>query len=105
MNNIYTPDNWIVFEAEVNGKTERFVLGGWSGGYLDGDSWRRNSGIERVEDAGDILLFHGYSGSIYKCHKKTNVVRLNIVSIWSAMREHHGAREIKLDQILKELKE
>ena len=39
----YTPDNWVVikFTQQVNGgKTEKVfykVLGGWSGGYLDGD--------------------------------------------------------------------
>jgi len=48
---MYNPDNWVVIK--MNGDDPHYrVLAGWSGGYLDGDSWRMNSGITRVEDAG-----------------------------------------------------
>ena len=30
-----------------------------------------NSGIVRVEKEGDFYLFHGNSGSVYRCHKDT----------------------------------
>jgi hypothetical protein len=74
MNNI--PDNWVVVKVD-----EDFykVLAGWSGGYLDGDSWRLNSGISEVKDDGDYWLFIGASGSIYQCHKKGYGTRMNIV--------------------------
>ena len=71
MKNIYCPDKWVVLRLKA-GKLDSGiykVLGGWSGGYLDGDSWRLNSGIERVTIDGDYFEFHGYSGSVYRCHK------------------------------------
>ena len=61
----YTPDAWLVIDC----KTHYRILGTWSGGYLDGDSWRLNSGVEEVIISNDYYLFKGYSGSIYKCHK------------------------------------
>lgn len=102
---MYTPDNWIVFEFETpDGKKFRKVLGGWSGGYLDGDSWRLNSGIVDVKDDGDYLLFIGHSGSTYKCHKNSNTIRLNIAHIWDKIQKmQDSVKEIKLEQILKEL--
>jgi hypothetical protein len=69
------PDNWVILKiiAKSKSKSETFykVLAGWSGGYLDGDSWRLNSGIEKVEKHGDYYHFIGYSGSIYKCNKNS----------------------------------
>lgn len=41
-----------------------------AGGYLDGDRWRLNSGIDKVEQDDEYYYFIGFSGSCYKCHKK-----------------------------------
>ncbi len=38
-------------------------------GYLDGESWKLNSGIKRVEETDDKYIFHGVSGSEYHCKK------------------------------------
>lgn len=65
----YTPDSWVVVKIVGDEDNLHKVVGGWSGGYLDGDSWRMNSGIERVENGGDVWLVHGYSGSVYKLRK------------------------------------
>jgi hypothetical protein len=62
----HNPDRWVIVGDGENFK----VLGGWSGGYLDGDSWRLSSGLERIEEDGDYYLMHNYSGSVYKCHKE-----------------------------------
>ena len=67
--NEYNPDKWLLFKIEGTDPHYR-VFGSWSGGYLDGDSWRMNSGIVRVEESENHYLFHGYSGSVYKCHKE-----------------------------------
>ena len=67
--NEYTPDGWMIFSVKGKKGTHYRLLGTWSGGYLDGDTWRINSGIERYEVVGDYYLFHGGSGSIYRCHK------------------------------------
>jgi len=67
----YTPDNWVILKIK-EGKYDRGfykVLAGWSGGWLDGDSWRMNSGITEVKQDGDYYEFYGASGSCYRCHK------------------------------------
>jgi hypothetical protein len=61
------PDNWVVVKVA---KDLYKVLAGWSGGYLDGDRWRLNSGISEVKEDGDYWLFISKSGSVYKCHKE-----------------------------------
>ena len=84
----YSPDKWqiIKFTSPEAGDVYK-VLGGWSGGYLDGDSWRLSSGLERIEEDGDFYLMHNYSGSIYKCHKMANGFNMISSSIYSGWRE------------------
>ena len=62
------PDKWLICKLDGE-NTEYRVLGSWSGGYLNGDSWRLNSGITSVVETGDYLEFAGTSGSVYRCHK------------------------------------
>lgn len=78
----YNPDNWLLlkFDTKEHGIFYK-VLAGWSGGYLYGDSWKLNSGVTKVEVDGDYYLFYGYSGSVYKCHKDSEMVRMNIAPI------------------------
>lgn len=67
------PDRWIVLEIEspkTDGKIQK-VLAGWYGGYTTGDRWQLNSGIERVEETEDYYDFYGYSGSLYRCYKRS----------------------------------
>lgn len=65
----YSPDWWLI--VKINGQTPHYrVFGAWSGGYLDGDSWRLNSGIVRVEEDEKHFYFIGHSGSSYRCNKK-----------------------------------
>ena len=65
----YTPDRWIMLKITHNGQPTYKVLAGWGGSYLYGQSWKLNSGCTKVEADGDYLLFSGYSGSVYRCHK------------------------------------
>lgn len=67
----YTPDSWVVLKMVVDGETMYKVLAGWAGSYLYGASWKLNSGITKVEEDGQCYLFHGYSGSVYRCHKSS----------------------------------
>jgi Mor family transcriptional regulator len=78
-----TPDKWIIIKITKDDTTIYKVLAGWSGGYLDGQSWRLNSGIVKVETQENHYLFHGHSGSVYKCSKKgygTNNIMNSIVT-------------------------
>jgi hypothetical protein len=63
-----TPDRWVVLKIfSSSDGTFYKVLGSWYGGYLYGNSWRMNSGIQRVEKTEDAFLFYGFSGSCYEC--------------------------------------
>ena len=106
----YTPDNWVVikFTQQVKsgntgyGRSEKVfykVLGGWSGGYLDGDSWRLNSGIVDVEETTDSFIFIGGSGSRYICDKTQECLRMNTAGIWKQMQEasEASAGKVKLE--------
>ena len=62
-----TPERWVIVKLPNNYYK---VFGTWAGGYLDGDRWRLNSGISKVEQDENFYYFIGFSGSCYKCHKK-----------------------------------
>jgi len=72
------PDNWIILKIQDNDSHFYKVLAGWSGGYLDSDSWRMNSGIAKIEQTDYYYDFIGESGSIYHCNKQSETVRMNI---------------------------
>lgn len=71
VNMVYDPDKWVMVKFVNNGETIYKIFTSWYGGYLHGDSWQLNSGCTRIEEDGDYYLFHGTSGSIYRCHKDT----------------------------------
>lgn len=85
----YFPDNWVIIKIKGDDPHYR-VLGGWSGGYTTGDSWRMNSGITKVEFENDQYIFHGSSGSKYICHKDTYGLRMNNAHVWYATEAQHG---------------
>ena len=60
------PELWAIVQEEDG---EYKCLGSWRGGYLSGDSWYLNSGIESIEETENFYLIHGYSGSTYHCRK------------------------------------
>ena len=74
----HKPNNWVVIKMDGDDPHYR-VLAGWSGGYLDGDSWKMNSGITRVEDDGDCYNFYGSSGSCYSCYKESYCIRMTML--------------------------
>ena len=66
----YNPDKWMVIK--ITGKDlppVHKVFACWTGGYLDGDSWKLNSGITKVTEKTDYYFFDGSSGSTYACRK------------------------------------
>ena len=54
------PKDWVIVKIDDVYK----VFGTWLWG-----EWKLNSGIKSIEIDGDYFMFHGYSGSIYRCHK------------------------------------
>jgi len=80
------PDNWVVLEIMNDTKTPLYkVLAGWSGGYLDGDNWKLNSGIVKVRELADSWVFVGYSGSEYVCDKEQYKLRMNNAGIYKQL--------------------
>lgn len=83
----YQPDNWVVLKITYDNQLFYKVLAGWSGGYLDGDSWRMNSGVSRVERDGDFYLFYGASGSCYRCHSKAYRLSMATTGVYNQLCE------------------
>lgn len=81
----YTPDNWVIVKMTRPEGVIHKVLAGWSGGYLNGDSWRMNSGIVRTSQDGDYILFYGESGSVYKCHKDAQRLSASTAAIYDTL--------------------
>lgn len=65
----YTPDRWLVVSITENTKTHYRVFGSWGGGYLNGDSWKLNSGITKATFVDGVYHFEGSSGSVYECRE------------------------------------
>ena len=65
----YTPDKWAILHiTNPDNPPIDKVVGSWYGGF-GGDSWRMNSGIEKVEEHDTHYDIIGYSGSVYHCRK------------------------------------
>ena len=86
----YLPDNWVVLKITYQNKTVYKVLAGWTGSYVNGDAWRMNSGITRVEDHETYYNFYGYSGSVYKVWRDRYGLRMNNAGVYNHWKEKHG---------------
>ena len=87
-----TPDRWVVLKIfSVSDGTFYKVLGSWYGGYLHGNSWRLNSGIERVVKASkDTFLFYGFSGSCYECRINNYGMHLESSGVVEELKKGRG---------------
>lgn len=65
----YHPDNWCLVEIHTPTETLYKVFAEWRGGFADGDQWRLNSGVTRIEEDEYFYYFYGDSGSVYECMK------------------------------------
>ena len=95
--NIYNPDKWVIIKFTLPNETTYKVLGSWSGGYLDGDSYRMNSGIVGVRQEGDYYFFIGGSGSEYKCHKDAYGMHSYSVGIFDGILERAKEHEWEVE--------
>lgn len=87
----YKPDSWVIVKMTHKEQTFYKVLGGWAGGYLNGDSWRLSSGIDSCEYdiSYDRWLFHNASGSVYAVYPESYGLRMSMVGIWNQMKENY----------------
>ena len=88
--NEYNPDNWVIVKINVSGEPVFYkVLAGWSGGYLDGDSWRMNSGITKVTEHKYHYAFEGDTGSVYNCHKDQERLSMATSGTWALLQKRY----------------
>lgn len=62
------PDYWCIVKIPYKEPLYK-VFATWNGDYLGSDSWKANSGIEKVIDKETHYEIIGLSGSIYICYK------------------------------------
>ena len=67
----YRPDRWLMVSLTTDSKVHYRVFATWGGGYLNGDSWKLNSGVTALRETKDNFYFEGSSGSTYICNKKS----------------------------------
>lgn len=97
MNISETPDRWVILSIPNNGYK---VFGTWASGYLDGDRWKLNSGIKKVEQDDDFYYFIGFSGSCYKCYKKGyGIASAYCLNILNEMIEISGGQIQVMDDV------
>jgi len=73
---MYNPDAYTLLRIENTNEIFYKVFASWRGGYLDGDSWRMNSGITKTEripynssyKEGCLWNVYGESGSCYQVY-------------------------------------
>jgi hypothetical protein len=66
---VNAPDAWVILRIKRDEGTIHKVLAGWYGGFAQGDSWKLNSGIEKITEVRYSYEILGPSGSVYVCHK------------------------------------
>jgi hypothetical protein len=77
------------------------LFASWSGGYLDGDSYRINSGTEVIIEEQNNYFFYGFSGSIYKLNKFTQGHLTSYSSgIYNRILQQDCAREISVQEAI-----
>ena len=83
----YRPDSWVILKMKGKDQVLYKVLGGWSGGYTQGSSWRLNSGITKAEYdvSNDVWRFYGSSGSVYVVNPDNYGLRMSIAGIFETM--------------------
>lgn len=86
----YYPDSWVILKIQHESETLYKVLAGWSGGYLDGDYWRMNSGITRVVEENKSWEFYGSSGSCYVCRKGAYRLTMANSGVYNQLKERFG---------------
>jgi hypothetical protein len=64
-----TPDCWHVLEIVDDGGVFHKILCSNYGGYLHGDSWKMNSGIDYIKETDKAYEVYGFSGSKYTLYK------------------------------------
>jgi len=85
------PDSWVIIEIVHGAETIQKILAGWSGGYLDGDSWRMSSPIKQldIDVSSKYIIAHTESGSVYTLYRESQGLRMSNAGIWNELKERY----------------
>ena len=105
----FKPDKWVIIKFNKEKEVWYKVLGTWAGVYIEGSPWRLSSGLERIEDAGEIWKMHNHSGSVYECHKEMEGVHYASSGVLTTLEEQGKeqgvmVKKISVKQFMKETK-
>lgn len=102
----YTPDAYRVLSIQQeDGSNLIKIFGSWNGGYLDGDSWRLNSGTKDIVETFDKYRFHGYSGSVYEVNKNQGKLTSYNAHILDGFLKHEFIKVVSVEEAIKTLEE
>ena len=106
----YAPDGFRLFTAKniENDTTYLFLFGSWRGGYLHGDSWRRNSGTKKLVireiDDETFYYFLGHSGSVYAVTaEREGRLGFHNQSVYDYQTNHVNIHNITLKELVERL--
>ena len=87
-----TPNSWVIVEITHKVQKYKKIVSGWSGGYLDGDSWRLSSDIKNVDKAHSefYAVVETMSGSVYNLYYQANELRMSNAGIYNKLKEQFG---------------
>ena len=87
-----TPNSWVVVEITHKGQKYKKIVSGWSGGYLDGDSWRLSSDLKNVDKTHSefYAVVETFSGSVYNLYYQANEMRMSNAGVYNQLKEQFG---------------
>ena len=94
------PDFWKIVVLKIKDRIDHRVVGGWSGGYLTGDSWRISSGITSIVSIGKFYEVHNTSGSVYYCRKDSERLNAYTSSVVEGMKESYDIKFVSMEDTL-----
>lgn len=96
----YYPDRWVILKItpnDTNKKPFHRVLAGWYGGFTQGEQWKINSGITKIEKLEDETYdVHGYSGSIYNLRASGEGMTIYMVNVIDQYLENQSLVKIEI---------
>lgn len=87
-----SPDAWVIVEVNHEGEQFQKILSGWSGGYLDGDSWRLSSRIKEINInvTRDYFVVETESGSVYSLKNEHQGLSMSNSGVYNRLKEKFG---------------
>ena len=101
------PDSWVILKIKDDEQNTYFykLFSSWRGGYLDGDSWRLNSGITSIEPENDYFIVRGNSNTVYGIHPSTyNKLGNYNYGVLQGIIKDYDVQIMNIEEYLKDLK-